>query len=218
MARGRPRKTDPDAVLDTAMKAFWERGFEGTSMNDLSTLTGMAKPGLYANFGDKEAIYAKAMERYCSAHAGPMLEDLIRSDDPLEVVLRRFLDSVVSSATKTMGPKGCFVANNMVECAGMPSSLEALGRYVDEQRKKALTMRFHSAQKKGEIPTDTDAKSLAVFYSGQALALAVMARAGAQWAALDRFVDTAMTVLPLAILEEPDVGEFDDHIEWRAGS
>ena len=131
MPRGRPRKTDPDVVLDTAMKAFWERGFDGTSMNDLSAKTGMAKPGLYANFGDKEAIYAKAMERYCSTYAGPMLEDLVRSTDSLEATVRRFLDGVVAAATETMGPKGCFVANNLVECAGMPSSLEALGRYVD---------------------------------------------------------------------------------------
>ncbi len=218
MARGRPRKTDPDAVLDTSMKAFWERGFEGTSMNDLSTMTGMAKPGLYAKFGDKEAIYAKAMERYCSAYAGPMLEDLIRSDDSLDVAVRRFLDGVVSTATETMGPKGCFVANNLVECAGMPSSLEALGRYVDEQRQKALAMRFQSAVKKGELSADTDVKSLAEFYSGQALALAVMARAGAQWAVLYRFVDTAMTLLPVTELEEPDDGEPEDHIEWQAGS
>ena len=118
MPRGRPRKTDPDVVLDLAMKAFWERGFDGTSMNDLAEKTGMAKPGLYANFGDKEAIYAKAMERYCSIYAGPMLEDLVRSTDSLEATVRRFLDGVVAVATETMGPKGCFVANNLVECAG----------------------------------------------------------------------------------------------------
>lgn len=203
MPRGRPRKTDPDTVLDTAMKAFWERGFEGTSMNDLSAMTGMAKPGLYSNFGDKEAIYAKAMERYCSSYAGPMLEDLVRSDDPVEVVVRRFLDGVVSAATETMGPKGCFVANNLVECAGKPASLEALGRYVDEQRQKAFAIRFQSAQKNGELPQETDVKSLAEFYSGQALALAVMARAGAPWATLYRFVDTAMSLLPVFEEEEP---------------
>ncbi|MEM6461529.1 MAG: TetR/AcrR family transcriptional regulator [Pseudomonadota bacterium] len=215
MPRGRPRKTDPDAVLETAMKAFWERGFEGTSMNDLSSMTGMAKPGLYSNFGDKEAIYAKAMERYCSSYAGPMLEDLVRSDDPLEVVVRRFLDGVVAAATETMGPKGCFVANNLVECAGMPQSLEALGRYVDEQRQKALSIRFQSARKNGELHEDTDVKSLAEFYSGQALALAVMARAGAPWASLYRFVDTAMSVLPVLEDNDPEEEEYVEDPLWE---
>ncbi|MEX3011017.1 TetR/AcrR family transcriptional regulator [Hoeflea sp. TYP-13] len=217
MARGRPRKTDPDAALDTAMKVFWERGFEGTSMNDLSTMTGMAKPGLYANFGDKEAIYAKAMERYCSAYAGPMLEDLLRSDDSLEITVRRFLDGVVVSATDTMGPKGCFVANNLVECAGKPPSLEALGRYVDEQRQKALAARFQAARQKGELPEDADIKSLAEFYSGQALALAVMARAGAPWTTLYRFVDTAMTLLPAVEAEETGGEKPEIRSEWHEG-
>ncbi|MEM9105656.1 MAG: TetR/AcrR family transcriptional regulator [Pseudomonadota bacterium] len=216
MPRGRPRKTDPDVVLDTAMKAFWERGFDGTSMNDLSAKTGMAKPGLYANFGDKEAIYAKAMERYCSTYAGPMLEDLVRSTDSLEATVRRFLDGVVAAATETMGPKGCFVANNLVECAGMPSSLEALGRYVDEQRQKAFVMRFQSAQKKGELPPETDIKSLAEFYSGQALALAVMARSGAPWATLYRFIDTAMTLLPLMDDEDDIPEDSEEYFEWQA--
>ena len=62
MSRGRPRKTDPDKALETAMKLFWKQGFEGTSMNDIAAATGMAKPGLYATFGDKEAVYAKALE------------------------------------------------------------------------------------------------------------------------------------------------------------
>jgi AcrR family transcriptional regulator len=216
MPRGRPRKTDPDVVLDMAMKAFWERGFEGTSMNDLAAITGMAKPGLYANFGDKEAIYAKAMERYCSTYAGPMLEDLVRSSDSLEATVRRFLDGVVAAATETMGPKGCFVANNLVECAGMQRSLEALGRYVDEQRQKAFVMRFQSAIKKGELPPETDIKSLAEFYSGQALALAVMARAGAPWATLYRFIDTAMSLLPLMDDEPPQEDEPETYFKWQA--
>ena len=56
MVRGRPRKTDPESALDSAMMLFWKKGFEATSMSDLSEATGMAKPGLYATFGDKEAL------------------------------------------------------------------------------------------------------------------------------------------------------------------
>jgi AcrR family transcriptional regulator len=61
MARGRPRKTNSEVVLKTAMKLFWEQGFGGTPMNDSATQIGMAKPILYTTFGDKEAIYSKAI-------------------------------------------------------------------------------------------------------------------------------------------------------------
>jgi AcrR family transcriptional regulator len=61
MARGRHRKTDSEVVLKTAMELFWEQGFGGTPMNDPATQTGMEKPILYTTFGDKEAIYSKAI-------------------------------------------------------------------------------------------------------------------------------------------------------------
>jgi len=61
MARSRPRKTDSEVVLKTAMELIWEQGFGGTPMNDPATQTGMAKPILYITFGEKEAIYSKAI-------------------------------------------------------------------------------------------------------------------------------------------------------------
>ncbi len=196
MGRGRPRKSDPDVVLDTAMKTFWERGFEGTSMNDIATATGMAKPGLYATFGDKEALYASALDHYGREYGAPLIDDLSNSPDPLEVVLRRFLGRVADAAMDKSCPQGCLVVNTLVECADLPSSLQNLGRDFDRRRNTAFTKRFREAWKKGEIPEDADVKALADFFSGQALALGVMARAGSSRASLDRLIDVAMTTLP----------------------
>ena len=67
------------------MKVFWEKGFAGTSMNDLVAATGMAKPGLYAAFGDKQSLYAKALTRYFRDLGSPMHEDLVQSPDPIRV-------------------------------------------------------------------------------------------------------------------------------------
>lgn len=198
MGRGRPRKTDPDAVLDMAMKVFWEHGFEGTSMNDIAATTGMAKPGLYATFGDKETLYARALAHYFNELGSPLLDDLVQSPDPLDVVVRRFLDVVAASVIDKTSPGGCFVVNSVVECANQPPSLEALGRAFDEQRRAAFVNRFRAAKKQGELPADADARALAEFFAGQALALAVMGRAGAGQKSLDRFIDVAMTVLPIA--------------------
>ena len=196
MGRGRPRKTDPDAALDRSMKLFWEKGFEGTSMNDLAVATGMAKPGLYATFGDKEALYGKALKHYFFELGAPLLEDLARSPDPLKVVVRRFLRAVAASAVDKTGPGGCFVANSLVECAHKTAPLEELARTFDAARRSAFIDRFRTAKKRGELPGDADARALAEFFSGQALALAVMGRAGANRRSLDRFIDVAMTVVP----------------------
>lgn len=204
MARGRPRKTDPNNVLDIVMITFWKRGFEETSMNDLSKATGMAKPGLYATFGNKEALYAKALERYSGQIADPMNNDIVSSPDPLEVVLRRYLDRVASTVMNKAGPKGCFIANSLVECSNMPPSLEALSKASNELRLAAFVKRMKAEKKQGALPADADVKALSSFFSGQVLAVTVMARAGASKRSLNSFIEVVMTALPARTKEITD--------------
>src|SRR5262249_62055712 len=64
---GRPRAYDPEVALQRAMDAFWDGGFSGTSLDDLSDRTGMNRPSLYAAFGDKQALYLKTLDGYLAA-------------------------------------------------------------------------------------------------------------------------------------------------------
>src|SRR5262245_20822174 len=84
--RGRPRKYDPDDALAKAMGAFWDRGYAATSLDDISAATGMNRPSLYAAFGDKQAIYLKAIERY---RAGPALTKALAEGTTLRDALAR---------------------------------------------------------------------------------------------------------------------------------
>ncbi len=193
--RGRPRKSDPDEVLDKAMELFWERGFEGTSMNDLACATGMAKPGLYATFGDKEALYAKALARYFE-HNAPVFNEIFDTPGPLKEFMRRYLETIAASLNDKSKPRGCFMVNSMVDCAHQPTSLERISREQHKQRQTAILKRFRDAEAQGELPADADPKALADFFAGQSLALGVMASNGADKTALQSFIDVALTVLP----------------------
>ncbi len=195
LKRGRPRKTDPDVALDAAMKLFWKKGYDGTSMNDLVTETGMAKPGLYATFGDKEVIYTKALSRYFHGFSSPLFDDLIGSPDPIEVVVRRFLQTVAASALDKTSPNGCFLVNSVIECEKQSPALEALVRTYSENRRAAFVKRFHAAKKHGELPANANALALAEFFSGQVMALAVLGSSGADQESLERFIEVAMSVL-----------------------
>ena len=64
----RPRSFDPDEALDLARDVFWQKGFQGTSLDDVTAATGLAKPSLYAAFGDKNALFLKVLDRYHAAH------------------------------------------------------------------------------------------------------------------------------------------------------
>lgn len=196
MARGRPRKTDPDDVLEASMRVFWEKGYEATSMSDLVAATGMAKPGLYANFGDKEALFSKALTSYVNERGELMRRDLETSPDPLSVAVRRFLDTVVASNLDKNGPGGCFFVNSLVESNHVPPAIEKLTKQIDSERRAGFIRRFRTAREAGEIPPEADADTLAEFFAGQVLALAVMARGGADLKTLNRFIDVAMTTIP----------------------
>lgn len=178
------------------MNVFWERGFEATSMNDLVLATGMAKPGLYAAFGDKEQLFCSALTRYYERSGRLLLDDLMRSPDTLSAAVRRYLEAIADAQLDKTKPDGCFIANSVVECAHHPSPLADLARVFDGKRREALLDRFQRAKLDDEIPKETEIDALADFFSGQALAMAVMGRAGADRATFKRFIDVAMKAIP----------------------
>src|SRR5882724_2877881 len=80
--RGRPRSYDPDTALAQAMAAFWNAGYTGTSLDDITAGTGMNRPSLYGAFGDKRALYLHTLERYRVAGRTAMRE-VLGGDKPL---------------------------------------------------------------------------------------------------------------------------------------
>ncbi|MGO1117955.1 TetR/AcrR family transcriptional regulator [Rhodovibrionaceae bacterium A322] len=196
MPPGRPRKTDPQDVLDRAMKLFWEKGYKGTSFNDLVQATGMAKPGLYATFGDKQQLYEKALTYYFEDLGSPLLEDMAHSSDDLKTAVRKFLEAVIRNSRKVNNPNGCFVVNSLLECADGPEDMAGLARKFDQQRRDVFVTRFLSAQKNHELPASSDPIALADFFASQSLSLAVMSRAGNSRETIDHVLETALSLLP----------------------
>jgi len=194
MVRGRPRKTDADDVLDCAMKLFWEKGYAATSMNDVAAKTGMAKPGLYATFGNKDALYSSALNHYFDLFQDA-LAALKAPDKPIALAVREFLVTVAKANTAPKGPCGCFLANTLMETAGKSSDITSLAHEMNCARNAAFKQIFQRAAKNGELPA-ADADKLAVFFSGQALALAALASSGVGYADMLSFIDVAMTALP----------------------
>src|SRR6185312_14606585 len=106
-APGRPRAFDPDAALDRAMHVFWAKGYEGASLSNLTKAMRINRPSLYAAFGNKEALFRKAVERYEEKHACRIREAL--EEPKIRVAIEKLLRGNVELFTDPRNPSGCFM-------------------------------------------------------------------------------------------------------------
>lgn len=167
--RGRPRQFDRDQALRTAMHVFWERGFEATSLGDLTCALGLTATSIYAAFGSKELLFKAAVELYVADDGNATWRALMRPGHCRDA-LRAMLYDTVTVMCNTSTPRGCLV---VMGDRGISSSGEAIKVYLQQWRAKArdqLRMRFARAINEGELAPATDAAAVAgmvmVFLNG----------------------------------------------------
>src|SRR6202795_1936231 len=113
----RPRSFDPDEALDLARDVFWQHGFQSTSLDDITAATGLAKPSLYAAFGDKNALFLKVLERY-HARIVAQAERIINDGPSARDAVHRWLTGFVPFCSGVKGKRGCLSINTAADGAG----------------------------------------------------------------------------------------------------
>lgn len=189
--RGRPRAFDREAVLGRAMRVFWERGYEGTSIADLLRAMGITPPSLYAAFGSKEQLFREAIEYY-SRIEGAGTAIAMRRDGSARDAIERMLRANADAYAEPGKPSGCMV----VLCATIgPPANASVRAYLATQRglsQDEVQHRLEVAVTEGELPAGTDTAGMALFYTTVLQGMSLQARDGAGRTALHRIVDGAM--------------------------
>lgn len=182
--RGRPRSFDADVALEAALQVFWQKGYEGASLPDLTTAMGMQRPSVYALFGNKEALYLRVLDHYFERHMAFSREALLLPD--AHAVIDALLDGYARLVTTPGCPRGCFAVNGALACSddAAPVQQELVARR--RSRLGALTRRFERAQEAGELLRDTVPADLARCVMALAQGMAVQAAGGASRAELLR--------------------------------
>ncbi|MCA1326168.1 TetR/AcrR family transcriptional regulator [Herbaspirillum sp. alder98] len=198
--RGRPRSFDREQALQQAMQVFWNKGYEGTTMADLTDAIGVKAPSLYAAFGDKNALFREAVEFYSrTVSAGPLRElhagRGIRED--LYAMLRASvrMNAGKSSASGLPAGRGCMVVVSAINCAPENAEHSDALSQRRHQRRNEIRARLLQAQRDGEIRADVDITALGDFYTGFLNGMALGARDGLSSARLTATIGPAM--LPL---------------------
>src|SRR5947209_3799427 len=121
MPIGRPRAFDIDKALDRALQVFWRKGYEGASLPDLTRAMGINRPSLYAAFGNKEALFRKALDRYAEGPACYVRQAL---DEPTaRAVAERVLAGSVDLLTDPRNPRGCLLVQGALVCGEAAESV-----------------------------------------------------------------------------------------------
>jgi AcrR family transcriptional regulator len=194
-ARGRPKNFDRAAALDQAMKLFWERGYEGTSFDDLITAMGISPSSFYNAFGSKERLYQEATEAYLAISSEWFTGELGAATDA-KTAFHQLLTAAAREFTQKGLPTGC-----MISLAGtqLPPALTPLRDMMAGYRRtarSAMADRIQRGIDEGDVPKDTDVEALAAFYSALSCGMAVQARDGASRARLLAIVEVAMRAWP----------------------
>ena len=183
-----------DAALAAALQVFWRKGYEGASMADLTEAMGISRPSIYNCFGNKEALFRKALDLYEVEKTAYMAEAL--RQPTARAVAEHLLAGSLERQTSICDPKGCLSVISSMQCgdeaAAIRQEVNARGAAAND----ALIARFRQAKVDGDLPESADPEGLSRLLYAVSSGVSMQAQNGATPEQLRSLVDTALICWP----------------------
>ncbi|TXH33101.1 MAG: TetR/AcrR family transcriptional regulator [Rhodospirillaceae bacterium] len=189
----RPREFDEEAVLDAAVECFWSRGYEGTSVRDLIERTGLTGASLYNAFGDKRALYQRALDHYVESS----IADRIRRCEKLapREAIGAFFAEILKRSLGDRAHKGCMLVNAAIDVAPHDPEFQEVVATVLVRIEDFFVDRVTAGQANGTITQAVSATNLAQHLLGILMGIRVLARVRPQRALLEGIVASTFALL-----------------------
>ena len=185
------KQFDAEDVLDKAMQAFWERGYEATSMQDLVDRTGVNRGSLYATYGDKRDLFLASLRMYDDRMRRGMLADLEARCEPRDAIRRVFL-AFTQNVSERGGNRGCFLTNTALELAQHDAEVGRIVATAQSEMEAFFARSIKKGKSRGDIPAHVKAADCARGLLASLLGLVVLTRSRPDKALLRSIVDDAM--------------------------
>jgi AcrR family transcriptional regulator len=191
---GRHREFDVEKVLDAALCVFWRKGYEGASYADLTEAAGVERPALYSAFGNKEALFRRALARYHERYLG-YLEEALQLPTARQVAAH-ILHNAADLNTRYPEHTGCFAINGAL--AGSDEAQPVRQALIDyrAEGQTQLRERFERAKAEGDLPETARPDALAAFLMAVTHGMAVQAKAGFSRDMLEAVAEQALSTWP----------------------
>jgi TetR/AcrR family transcriptional repressor of nem operon len=190
----RPREFDADAALRSAMETFWSKGFEATSMSDLTDSMGVSRSSLYAAFGDKEQLFARALDLYMEEISAERVR-ILRTAQSARAGIGDYFEHHIRVALDRRTPLGCLVVNTALEMDAVAEDTAARLAACAKIGEAAVRELIDRGRHAGEIDPSKDARSLALMIVAVSYGIHVMARMHRDRKTLQAIADTALAAV-----------------------
>ncbi len=190
----RPKEFDPEVALGAAMEAFWEHGFDATSLSDITAATGVKKASLYATYGDKRRLFITALSRYQDEGIERVRVGLAAGGTVRESMHALFTGIVKECASKDRA-RGCLCVNTAVELGPRDEEISAMLLLQAKRVTALLAEAIERGKQQGEFAAGLDSQVTARFLLVTLYGLTVGGKTGFSARKLDEVVTAALSVL-----------------------
>jgi TetR/AcrR family transcriptional repressor of nem operon len=189
----RPREFDEEAAIDAAVQCFWANGYEGASVRELAASMGIAGASLYNAFGDKQALYQRALARYVEQS----FQDRVRRFEGLPPcqAIDAFFDEIIARSLADEQRLGCMLVNSVFECSLHDEAAQAPIIDVVKQIEAFFRRCVEAGQTDGTITSAETAEDLARLLLGTLLGIRTLARLRPERELLEGVVRPVMGLL-----------------------
>ncbi|WP_411134290.1 TetR/AcrR family transcriptional regulator [Streptomyces sp. C10] len=193
--RGRPRSFDRETALEQAVRSFWERGYEATSISDLTRAMGISAPSLYAAFGDKRALFDEVVVEYGRLYGG-FISRAVAEEPTARRGVERALREAAAEYTLPGRPRGCLVISAALNISPASAEVADSLREMRLLNVRGIAAAIRADVASGELPPDTDAGALAAYTGAVIQGMSQQARDGAERTELEAIAELALKAWP----------------------